>query len=140
MVCLSKWSVQRMACVPKGRWLWWLQTNVLVESAQALEKGISIWAVLPSLTWNLLVQLRLFSTLELFRFCSDSRYLLLHLNQVNKRNFSELNSRFLVILLFMCFFLCYVMWKLNLSDRTITLTKLLIKHAKLTSKETEIGA
>ena len=32
------------------------------------------------------------------------------------------------------------MWKLNPSDRTITLTKLLIKHAKFTQKETEIGA
>ena len=32
------------------------------------------------------------------------------------------------------------MWKLNLGDRTITLTKLLIKHAKFTQKETEIGA
>ena len=30
--------------------------------------------------------------------------------------------------------------KLNPSDRTITLTKLLIKHAKFTPKETEIGA
>ena len=32
------------------------------------------------------------------------------------------------------------MWKLNPRDRTITLTKLLIKHAKLTPKETKIGA
>ena len=32
------------------------------------------------------------------------------------------------------------MWKLNPSDRTITFTKLLIKHAKVTPKETEIGA
>ena len=32
------------------------------------------------------------------------------------------------------------MWKLNPSDRTITLTKLLIKHAKFTPNETEIGA
>ena len=32
------------------------------------------------------------------------------------------------------------MWKLNPRDRTITLTKLIIKHAKLTPKETEIGA
>ena len=32
------------------------------------------------------------------------------------------------------------MWKLNPSDRTITLTKLIIKHEKLKSKETEIGA
>ena len=32
------------------------------------------------------------------------------------------------------------MWKLNPRDRIITLTKLLIKHAKLTPKETEIGA
>ena len=32
------------------------------------------------------------------------------------------------------------MWKLNPSDRTITLTKLLIKHAKLTPKETKIEA
>jgi len=32
------------------------------------------------------------------------------------------------------------MWKLNPRDRTITLKKLLIKHAKLTPKETEIGA
>ena len=32
------------------------------------------------------------------------------------------------------------MWKMNPSDRKITLTKLLIKHAKLTSKEIEIGA
>ena len=32
------------------------------------------------------------------------------------------------------------MWKLNPRDRTITLTKLLIKHAKLTPKEIEIGA
>ena len=34
----------------------------------------------------------------------------------------------------------YILWKLNPSDRTITLTKLLIKHAKLPSKETKIGA
>ena len=33
-----------------------------------------------------------------------------------------------------------IMWKLNPSDRTITLTKLLIKHAKLPTKEDEIGA
>ena len=33
-----------------------------------------------------------------------------------------------------------VLWKLNPSDRTIALTKLLIKHAKLQTKETEIGA
>ena len=32
-----------------------------------------------------------------------------------------------------------LLWKLNPRDRTITLTKLLIKHAKLTPKETEIG-
>ena len=32
------------------------------------------------------------------------------------------------------------MWKFNPGDRTITLTKLPIKHAKLTPKETEIGA
>ena len=32
------------------------------------------------------------------------------------------------------------MWKLNPSDRTITLAKLLIKHANLPTKETEIGA
>ena len=32
------------------------------------------------------------------------------------------------------------MWKLKPRDRTITLTKLLIKHAKLTPKETKIGA
>ena len=32
------------------------------------------------------------------------------------------------------------LWKLNPSDRTIALTKLLIKHAKLQTKETEIGA
>ena len=32
------------------------------------------------------------------------------------------------------------MWKLNQIDRTITLTKFLIKHAKLTPKKTEIGA
>ena len=32
------------------------------------------------------------------------------------------------------------LWKLNPRDRTITLTKLLIKHEKLTPKETEIGA
>ena len=32
------------------------------------------------------------------------------------------------------------MWKLKPSDRTITLTKLLIKHAKVPQKETEIGA
>ena len=31
------------------------------------------------------------------------------------------------------------MWKLNQRDRTIKLTKWLIKHAKLTPKETEIG-
>ena len=31
------------------------------------------------------------------------------------------------------------MWKLNPSDKTIALTKLLIKHAKLKPKETEIG-
>ena len=31
------------------------------------------------------------------------------------------------------------LWKLNPSDRTIALTKLLIKHAKFTQKETEIG-
>ena len=35
---------------------------------------------------------------------------------------------------------CQHLWKLNPIDRTITLTKLLIKHAKLTPKETEIGA
>ena len=34
----------------------------------------------------------------------------------------------------------YTMWKLNPIYRTITLTKLLIKHAKLTSKETKIQA
>ena len=33
-----------------------------------------------------------------------------------------------------------IMCKLNPSGRTITLTKLLIKHAKFTQKETEIGA
>ena len=32
------------------------------------------------------------------------------------------------------------MCKLNPSDRSTTLTKLLIKHAKFTQKETEIGA
>ena len=32
------------------------------------------------------------------------------------------------------------MCKLNPSDITIALTKLIIKHAKLTPKETEIGA
>ena len=32
------------------------------------------------------------------------------------------------------------MWKLNPSYRTIALTKLLIKHANLHIKETEIGA
>ena len=32
------------------------------------------------------------------------------------------------------------MWKLNPRDTTITLTKFLIKHAELTSKETKIGA
>ena len=32
------------------------------------------------------------------------------------------------------------MWKLNPSDKTIALTKLLIKYAKLQTKETEIGA
>ena len=32
------------------------------------------------------------------------------------------------------------MWKLNPSDRTIALTKLLIKHANLHTKETKIGA
>ena len=32
------------------------------------------------------------------------------------------------------------LWKLNPSDRTIALTKLLIKHANLHTKETEIGA
>ena len=32
------------------------------------------------------------------------------------------------------------MWKLNPTDRTITLTKYLIKHAKFTPKEIEIGA
>ena len=32
------------------------------------------------------------------------------------------------------------MCKLNPSDRTITLTKLLIKHAKLILEETKIGA
>ena len=31
-------------------------------------------------------------------------------------------------------------WKLNPSSRTITLKKLLIKHANFTKKETEIGA
>ena len=31
-------------------------------------------------------------------------------------------------------------WKLNPSSRTITLTKLLIKHAKFTQKKTKIGA
>ena len=34
----------------------------------------------------------------------------------------------------------YLLWKLNPRNRTITLTKLLVKHAKLTPKETEIGA
>ena len=34
----------------------------------------------------------------------------------------------------------HVMCKLNPRDRSITLTKLLIKHAKFTQKETEIGA
>ena len=33
-----------------------------------------------------------------------------------------------------------LVWKFNPRDRTITLTKLLIKHEKLTPKETEIGA
>ena len=33
-----------------------------------------------------------------------------------------------------------IVWKLKPSDRTITLTKLLIKHAKFTQKETEIRA
>ena len=33
-----------------------------------------------------------------------------------------------------------IMRKLNPSDRTITLTKFLIKHANLPTKETEIGA
>ena len=33
-----------------------------------------------------------------------------------------------------------LVWKLNPSSRTITLTKLLIKHAKFHKKETEIGA
>ena len=32
------------------------------------------------------------------------------------------------------------MWKLNTRDKKITLTKLLINHAKFTPKETEIGA
>ena len=32
------------------------------------------------------------------------------------------------------------LWKLSPSDRTIALTKLLIKHANLQTKETEIGA
>ena len=32
------------------------------------------------------------------------------------------------------------LWKFNPSDRTIALTKLLIKHAKLQTKETKIGA
>ena len=32
------------------------------------------------------------------------------------------------------------MWKFNPIDRTMTLTKFLIKHAKFTPKETEIGA
>ena len=32
------------------------------------------------------------------------------------------------------------MWKLNPRDRSITLTKLLIKHAKFTQKDIEIGA
>ena len=32
------------------------------------------------------------------------------------------------------------MWKMNPSDRTIALTKLLIKDANLHTKETEIGA
>ena len=32
------------------------------------------------------------------------------------------------------------MWKLKPSDRTIALTELLIKHANLHIKETEIGA
>ena len=31
-------------------------------------------------------------------------------------------------------------WKLNPRDRSITLTKLLIKHAKFTQTETEFGA
>ena len=33
-----------------------------------------------------------------------------------------------------------MLWKFNPNDITITLTKLLIKHAKFTEKETEIGA
>ena len=33
-----------------------------------------------------------------------------------------------------------IMWKLNPRDRTITLKKLLIKHAKFIQKETEIEA
>ena len=32
------------------------------------------------------------------------------------------------------------LWKLNPKKRKITLTKLLVKHAKLKPKETEIGA
>ena len=34
----------------------------------------------------------------------------------------------------------FSLWKLNPRDRTITLTKLPIKHAKLTPKDNEIGA
>ena len=34
----------------------------------------------------------------------------------------------------------FYVWNLNPSDRTITLTKLLIKHANLPTKETGIGA
>ena len=33
-----------------------------------------------------------------------------------------------------------IFWKLNPRERSITLTKLLIKHAKFTQKETGIGA
>ena len=34
----------------------------------------------------------------------------------------------------------FLLWKLNPRDRTITLTKLLIKDAKFTPKVTKIGA
>ena len=39
-----------------------------------------------------------------------------------------------------CFIENYLLWKMNPSDRTIALTKLLVKDANLHTKEIEIGA
>ena len=48
--------------------------------------------------------------------------------------------KILILKFYSLLILSLIFWKLNPRDRTITLTKLLIKHAKLTPKETEIGA